>query len=423
MWKLRHYKKAIQKIGLLPQEKRDIYNRLLLFIKENPVIKTNSQRLIKQGHKNNTVGVAKLKIIVTKKYAMPVILALILILGGGTSALANQALPGDFLYPIKVNVNEGIRTTLTFSSQAQAQWDVERAQKRLEEAEQLAAQNRLNEQVQTELEARFQEASDSFEKNTQEVEAKNKTQAMLELRTSFEAALKAHEQVLSDIASENQQTKESIDALLAKVRARVDDAEHQQEEVQAHLETQSQTSLQILARNQQNTSGNKITEVEKFLAKLTLATSTQAQTTEKMTSAHAAYDQGTTQLENEQFAQAITSFQLAFRSAQEAQIIAAVNARIEIKLDSFERSHSESNENKNEEEHVSSTPEDIQHQEQEQEREQEMNENASSTQEQHDNDNEHGELNVSSSINVDVQLQNKEMELEHNGKGKIDSDL
>ncbi len=56
----------------------------------------------------------------------------------GVSYAAEDALPGDSLYAIKVNVNEEARLLFAFSDEASAKWEIRRAERRLEEAITLA---------------------------------------------------------------------------------------------------------------------------------------------------------------------------------------------------------------------------------------------------------------------------------------------
>lgn len=72
-------------------------------------------------------------------------LALILILlSGGTLAFAStNALPGDFLYPIKVNVNEKIQETLTTSTEKKLVFQEKKIEKRLVEIKTLKSTGQL----------------------------------------------------------------------------------------------------------------------------------------------------------------------------------------------------------------------------------------------------------------------------------------
>jgi len=80
-----------------------------------------------------------------------VALLLILVVTTSTAAAAEGALPGDFLYPIKVHVNEEVRSALTFDTSKRADWEIERAERRIEEATQLAVEDRLPDETREEL--------------------------------------------------------------------------------------------------------------------------------------------------------------------------------------------------------------------------------------------------------------------------------
>ncbi len=85
-------------------------------------------------------------------------LTLVLIVGG-TSYMADKSLPGDILYPFKVNVNEPLYGSLLKTEEDKAAWNSNRFIRRLEEAEALARDGKLNEsslaEVERQIDARF----------------------------------------------------------------------------------------------------------------------------------------------------------------------------------------------------------------------------------------------------------------------------
>lgn len=81
------------------------------------------------------------------------ILALMVGLGGGTSFAAQQSVPGDTLYPVKVHVNENVRTAFAFDANAQAKLQAGILQERLEEAQALAARGKLEGEVEASVQA------------------------------------------------------------------------------------------------------------------------------------------------------------------------------------------------------------------------------------------------------------------------------
>lgn len=74
-----------------------------------------------------------------------------LVLTTTTAAAAEQALPGDLLYPVKVHVNEEVRAFATASTEEKAAWALERAERRLDEALLLDSEQRLTEERRHEL--------------------------------------------------------------------------------------------------------------------------------------------------------------------------------------------------------------------------------------------------------------------------------
>lgn len=83
---------------------------------------------------------------------MPMAALLVVVLvGSGTAYAAEGALPGDPLYVIKTKVAEPIQGALAFSAEDKIQFHSGVAQTRLEEAEVLASQNRLDAGASAEL--------------------------------------------------------------------------------------------------------------------------------------------------------------------------------------------------------------------------------------------------------------------------------
>ena len=98
------------------------------------------------------------------RYARPVIasVAALAILSAGTGGVALAAegtLPGDALYPVKVDVTEPIVGALTESGSASASWHMQIAERRLSEATALAHEGRLTHATSALLAKRIVDAS------------------------------------------------------------------------------------------------------------------------------------------------------------------------------------------------------------------------------------------------------------------------
>jgi hypothetical protein len=67
---------------------------------------------------------------------MVVVLSVLIILAG-SSYLASNTLPGDFLYPVKTSINERVEGTLVFSEDDKILWELEKMERRIVEEETL----------------------------------------------------------------------------------------------------------------------------------------------------------------------------------------------------------------------------------------------------------------------------------------------
>lgn len=77
--------------------------------------------------------------------------ALLLFFGTGGTLLAEQSLPGDFLYGMKTNVNEKVLGWFADSDESRAEWHLELADRRLAEIEKLSLSHELSENVRADL--------------------------------------------------------------------------------------------------------------------------------------------------------------------------------------------------------------------------------------------------------------------------------
>ena len=87
------------------------------------------------------------------QFAMSFAAFLLIVVVSGTAYAATGALPGDLLYGIKTGVNEPALGALSLSVESKIKFHSDVAQTRLEEAEVLASQNRLDASTTAKLES------------------------------------------------------------------------------------------------------------------------------------------------------------------------------------------------------------------------------------------------------------------------------
>ena len=166
-------------------------------------------------------------------------LIIALLFGGGASAAAENALPGEILYPVKVAVNEQVVGWLSVSEEAKAKWEAKMAERRLEEAEELSAKQRLDADVKTEIEARFKAHADRVAVRIDNLEAKENFEAASDVASNFEVALRAHERVLKMLVEQgyNGKVRDIIEISLEATEEEVKSLALASENVKKHLGT------------------------------------------------------------------------------------------------------------------------------------------------------------------------------------------
>lgn len=109
------------------------------------------------------------------------IVLIALLVGGSTLTYASgNALPGDALYPIKVNVKEAIEEKLATTTEAKAQYQVKRIQKRFEEIKTLESKGDLTPEKEAIVEEVFNSHTEALNQTLTTLESEGKQDAVLE---------------------------------------------------------------------------------------------------------------------------------------------------------------------------------------------------------------------------------------------------
>lgn len=109
---------------------------------------------------------------------------MIILIGGGTAYASEASLPGDFLYPVKVDVAEPVVGALTFGASAQANWHEQLVERRLQESETLAEDNQLSTSSTDLINTNIQTSIQSFDNSIVDLQKTDPVQAE-EVRINF----------------------------------------------------------------------------------------------------------------------------------------------------------------------------------------------------------------------------------------------
>ena len=154
------------------------------------------------------------------QFMAPVAALLVVVLGGGTAYAAQGSLPGDALYTIKVSVSEPVMGALAFSTEDKIKFHTEAAQTRLEEAEVLASQDRLDASAAAMIESNLDKHLAKRTELAAALDAED-LETSVEVSARLDSSIAAHGDVLAALGdgSSNSTTRENSNALASKVRS------------------------------------------------------------------------------------------------------------------------------------------------------------------------------------------------------------
>jgi len=283
---------------------------------------------------------------------MSLILVLILILGGGVAAAAEQSLPGDALYSFKTNVNEQIMALLAISPEAEARWQARVIERRLEEAEELVREGELTAELAEDIKNDVEDGVARIEEQMVILREEGKYQEATDVSAEFEASLAAHSEILiglvdlvgqenlfasdtvtdggvdgevgaGDAQSEDASASLSylhsivltVDLALADATARREDAEVR---FMASIDKENERAI---ARERMDEAGRRINNaraaLEEFRAERGSDNGYEAEA--RLLAADNELDRGGTSVGDEDFQTSFTRFQFAIRAALEAE--------------------------------------------------------------------------------------------------------
>src|SRR3990167_9023817 len=235
-----------------------------------------------------------------KKFFMPIFLVIVLLATGGVSWGAQNSLPGDTLYPIKIEVNERVNSWAAITDESEAKLASKLALRRIEEAEELLSKDEFSVESKEKIEARFEIHTAKMEEKIAKLEEKNKLSEAAEINSNFEASLRAHEQILVKLASKSGKSKDDAVSVTMLVDLKTKDSAENQSRIEAKIRASSGPDAKSAAEGKMKPVENLITE-------------------------------GRADLGAEKFADAFAKFQRASKIAQEAKLL--VEAKVELDVD------------------------------------------------------------------------------------------
>lgn len=117
----------------------------------------------------------------------------------GVSYMAEDSLPGDPLYSVKVRINDGVKHITAIRSEAEARVSAEIIARRAQEARKLAAEGRLDTEAKEHLEKEIQTELKKWNKATASWINDREGSAQMEARAEFESQARVNADILQTL--------------------------------------------------------------------------------------------------------------------------------------------------------------------------------------------------------------------------------
>lgn len=312
-------------VQLSRAEREDMKRALRLYIADNPVRATRAA----QWH------------VFAYRYVASAFV-LVVCVGGGTSYAAQSALPGDALYPVKINLNEAVIGAFQTTAAEKAQWNTTLASRRLEEAETLVAEGRLTPIAQAQVEQQFTAHAENFDTEVASLKSsqENATVAAADAQSDLEATLNAHATILAQLSATSSWS--SVGPILSAVRASASKISQDREATDQEISTQTNDTLKVAAAQKHDDARKRLPknrskqkEVQNTATVQTMAAvapSARAAATFASSSLDAtstdespdpvtqAFENGEVNLQEGNYGKAFTKFQSVIRGAVQVQV-------------------------------------------------------------------------------------------------------
>ncbi|MEX2008519.1 MAG: DUF5667 domain-containing protein [Candidatus Spechtbacterales bacterium] len=315
-------------IGLSQEEKDAFARKLELFMVANPVRSGEDLRLTQQ----RTLGVFYQLIRVPKPMPLVIILAVVATVtaGGGAAYAAQDTLPGERLYDVKLHVNERFEGLLAISDEDEAELALELAERRIRESERLAERKELSAELAQGIEARLASHVQRLEALSVKLEERGLTTASTNVRIRLAAMLELHNKVLAEMEEGNGLQAREVARIRSAIQLNSTFVAQAREHMEERFEEQEDAPRKIAAERAQASATAKLERTKAYFAdhEHRLHERVKLVAAELIASAEGSVSQGNLHMENAAYGDAYTSFNAAIHDLQTAASLMATSLRL-----------------------------------------------------------------------------------------------
>lgn len=167
-------KKKSESLRLSAYERDELRERVLSYMEYHPLPQHMQKAGSRVSRRKRQVSVFINGWLVGRFAGVAAMLLLVIV-----PVLAEDALPGDTLYPIKVRFNEELRGAMVSSPYQKVEWETERLERRLEEADLLADTGRLTPAAEADVAEAIKHHSEAARESIASIRASDNDEAAL----------------------------------------------------------------------------------------------------------------------------------------------------------------------------------------------------------------------------------------------------
>jgi len=270
---------------------------------------------------------------------------------GTVSYAAEGSLPGDILYPIKVNISERAVTLATLSPEKSAAWQSRLISRRLEEAESLTSKGSLDQEKLAEVEARIGTAAEKVAEHINKFEKEKDLETAATVSSNLESALQAHEKILlnlstpklsSDQAGNNTTKVDGQPSFVDTIKKKRNQIASRRGAIESHIITGAKNAVAA----EKISAEQKATEVNNLIASLeaSLGSKSSAEVKARLAFALKTIAEGNAKMDAQSSGDAFRLYQKAGRSLEEARLLLVAHKKFNIRP-SFNGNHNDDENN------------------------------------------------------------------------------
>ncbi len=221
---------------LSENEKNTLRAKILEFIAYNPI-----RGKMPALREKNYISIFEVRSFV--KAAAFLLIIAVVAGGSGVSYAAQNSLPGETLYSIKVNVNEAIEEGFARSPEAKVAVQSKKVERRLEEAQTLAKTNKLSADNQKIVIAQIEEHIEELEEGIAALREDGEVELVLETTAKLAPVMEAHKEILEKSGDEGENN--GAENLIAKVEDGIKAVENEENETIADVSGEAETDAVV----------------------------------------------------------------------------------------------------------------------------------------------------------------------------------